>query len=388
MSHFLVLLTSGPRCVRLDCGASLCLFCAPQFIGQIVGSNLYQVYLNYWDKYYGFLHNGDEPDKGGERVRDISIKQLRAFLSVAATHNFSQAAAKLHVSPSALSLSIQELESRVGLRLFDRSTRSVALTATGVAFFPVADRLVSDFARAIDDLVAAPAQERGRVFVGAAASVITNVLGEAIADLYKLNNRIDVRLIEDTTQTLTGRVARGELDFGITTLWTKVDSLTTVPFLDDRLGIIAAPGHSLAKGNTPIQWKELRGHNLVSLTAGAGLRARMELDAKISNVLNLPSHEVSSVSALCTLVKSGLGTAVVPALTALDLDPRFFVFRPLVNPVSWRNLFFVRARGGTLSSAALALLTSTNARLKSLERVPHVRPNRAFSTDIGASIAT
>jgi DNA-binding transcriptional LysR family regulator len=319
-------------------------------------------------------------------MRDISIKQLRAFLSVAATQNFSQAAARLHISPSALSLSIQELEGRIGLKLFNRSTRSVALTDTGAAFLPVADRLVSDFTKAVDDLVAFPAQERGRVVVGAAASVISIVLGRAIADLYRLNSRIDVRLIEDTTQTLTNRVARGELDFGITTLWTKIDSLIAVPFLDDRLGIVAARSHPLAKSNTPIQWKDLRGHNLISLTAGAGLRARMELDAKISNVLNLPSHEVSSVAALYTLVKSGLGAAVIPALTALDLDSRSLVFRPLVNPVSWRNLFFVRSRTGTLSSAALTLLTPISAYLKSLDGTPHIRPNRAFATEVGASV--
>src|ERR1700753_242163 len=99
-------------------------------------------------------------------MRDISIKQLRAFLAVAATQNFSQAAARLHVSPSALSLSIQELESRIGLKLFDRSTRSVALTDTGAAFLPVADRLVSDFNRAIEELVAFPVQERRRVGLG------------------------------------------------------------------------------------------------------------------------------------------------------------------------------------------------------------------------------
>src|ERR1700753_3750730 len=146
-------------------------------------------------------------------MRDISIKQLRAFLSVAATQNFSQAAARLHISPSALSLSVQELEGRIGLKLFNRSTRSVALTDTGAAFLPIADRLVSDFAKAIDDLIAAPAQERGRVVLGAAASVITILLGRAIADLYRLNNRIDVRPVQDTTQTLTTRVAGGELDF-------------------------------------------------------------------------------------------------------------------------------------------------------------------------------
>lgn len=320
-------------------------------------------------------------------MRDISIKQLRAFLSVAATQNFSQAAARLHISPSALSLSIQELESRIGVKLFDRSTRSVALTDTGAAFLPVADRLVSDFARAIDDLVAFPAQERGRVVLGAAASVITIVLGRAIADLYKVNNRIDVRLIEDTTQTLTSRVARGELDFSITTLWTKIDSLIAVPFLDDRLGIIAAPCHPLAKHNSPIEWKDLRSHNLISLTAGAGLRARMELDAKISNLLNLPSHEVSTVAALCTLVKSGLGAAVIPALTALDLDSHSFVFRPLVNPVSWRNLFFVRSRTGMLSSPALSLLISISTHLKSLDGTPHIRPNRAFASEVAASAA-
>jgi LysR family transcriptional regulator, carnitine catabolism transcriptional activator len=318
-------------------------------------------------------------------MRDISIKQLRAFIAVAASQNFSQAAIKLHVSPSALSLSIQELENRLGLRLFDRSTRSVALTKTGATFLPVADRLVLDFARAIDDLIALPAQERGRIVVGAAASVITIILGKAIADLYKLNNRIDVRLIEDTTQTLTGRVMRREFDFGITTLWTKIDSLIAVPFLDDRLGIIATPHHPLVKGKSSIQWKDLRDHNLVTLTAGAGLRARMELDAKVSGILGQPSHEVSSVSALYTLVRSGVGVAVIPALTALDLDPRFFVFRPLVNPVSWRNLFFVRARGPGLSGAATALLPPISAHLKSLDGTSHIRPNRTFSNDVGAS---
>lgn len=306
-------------------------------------------------------------------MKDVSIRQIRAFLAVAATRNFAKAATNLNVSASALSLTIQDLEQRVGVRLFDRTTRTVALTATGAAFLPVADRLTGEFARAIDDLAHFPTRQKGRVSVGAAASIITLLLGPAIADLYEANSAISVHLVEDTTQALASRVIHGELDFGITTLWTKIDALAATPLLDDRLGVLTMPGCALGATDTPLPWSDLRGQNLVSLLSGAGIRARMERDARIGDVLDQPSHEVSSVSALAALVRAGVGSAVVPALTAASLGAEHFLFRPLIRPVSWRNIFLVMSPGRPSTPAAELLQRSIRQRLDDLSSITYVR---------------
>ena len=321
-------------------------------------------------------------------MENISIRQIRAFLAVASTRNFSQAADSLNVSASALSLTIQQFEQRIGLSLFDRTTRTVALTPAGAAFLPVAGRIIADFAKAIDDLVAFPTQQRGRVIVGAAASVISTILSGAIADLYKLSAGINVHLIEDTTESLANRVIHGELDFGITTLWTKIHPLVTVPFLNDRLGILASLKHSLGQEASPVQWKELGCHNMVALRAGAGIRAQIELDPRLADLLKQPHHEVSSVSALAALVQTGLGVAVIPALTASTLDSQSFVFRPLVKPTSSRNLFFIRARDKQLTTSAKLLLRAVIQRLEALHGLRHIRTNMTFGVDVDLGSST
>ena len=90
-------------------------------------------------------------------MKNITIKQLRAFIAVAKLRNFTRAAAQLNVSQSALTIAIRQLEAEVGLRLFDRSTRAVELTPHAITFRPAAQRLLDDLAQSIDDLNAVAA---------------------------------------------------------------------------------------------------------------------------------------------------------------------------------------------------------------------------------------
>jgi len=83
---------------------------------------------------------------------DVTLRQLRAFLAVLETESFSEAARSMHLSQAALSGLIKELESRVGVRLLDRSTRSVAPSVVGEAFEPMARRPVLDLDEALAGL--------------------------------------------------------------------------------------------------------------------------------------------------------------------------------------------------------------------------------------------
>lgn len=317
-------------------------------------------------------------------MSNISIKDIRSFLAIAKTLNFSRAASELSISTSALSVAIKDMEARIGCRLFERSTRAVLLTPAGSAFIPVAERLSADFTKAIDDLKSYPKAPNGRIAIGAASSIINTILTDAIADLAVEAPQIEVYVLEEITEGITSRVMSGELDFGVTTLWSTIDALVAAPLLQDRLGALISTKSPLAKNTGSLEWKELRQQSLVSLTTSAGIRRQIERDPRLSEFVQKPSYQVSSIPAICSFVRSGIGAAILPALIAKDLDKRAYVFRPLVRPTIWRNLFLIRSKGRPPSAAASMLISHLSRHLSLLGRTETIKPNKDFDADVEA----
>src|SRR5687767_9713967 len=98
---------------------------------------------------------------------DVTVRQLRAFAAVLEAGSFSEAAKAMHLSQAALSGLIRELESRVGVRLLDRTTRSVSPTAVGEAFDPMVRRVLSSLDEALESLTNLKDLRRGLVRVAA-----------------------------------------------------------------------------------------------------------------------------------------------------------------------------------------------------------------------------
>src|SRR5262245_63825356 len=129
---------------------------------------------------------------------NVSLRQLRVFTFIAREKSFTRAAERLHVSPSALTITIKELESEVGMRLFDRTTRTVDLTPQAVAFLPVAERLLDEIGRALDDLRSVAERKKGLVIVAANASAISSIFTPALGVLTTDHQEITVRVFDDT----------------------------------------------------------------------------------------------------------------------------------------------------------------------------------------------
>src|SRR5687767_3527083 len=98
---------------------------------------------------------------------NVTLRQLRAFVLVGRLGNFTRAAQAMHVTQSALSLLVRELEAAMNTRLLDRTTRTVSLTAAGSEFFAGAQRILSDLEVVIGGVDKLVAKERGSVVVAA-----------------------------------------------------------------------------------------------------------------------------------------------------------------------------------------------------------------------------
>src|SRR5215470_3296703 len=112
---------------------------------------------------------------------DISLRQLRAFVAVAGSASFTSAAQQLHLTQSALSLLIKDLESRLGVRLLDRTTRNVSLSEAGLSFLPLVQGVLQDLERAVGSVADLRDLKRGAARVAAPQLMSLTLLPPVLA---------------------------------------------------------------------------------------------------------------------------------------------------------------------------------------------------------------
>jgi len=312
-------------------------------------------------------------------MANVTLKQIRAFVAVAAEASFTQAASTLHVTQSTLTSSIKALEDEVGMQMFDRSTRAVVLTRQGSMFLPAAQRILRDLEDALDDLRMVADRERGSVSVCAAGSFITYVLTPALIDMAAQHPGIHTRLTEGTTQSVAQQVLSGEADFGVTTLFEPIPELDTALLLTDAYGAVCSATHPLNREAAPLTWNTLSRHTMIRMSKANGVRTLLDREPKIARLFKSTAYEVSGVASLQALLNQGFGYSALPLLAARSLVVEGLRFHPLTRPGLRRRLYVVKKKGRSLSPASAALF---RAMIDALEKMaPDPAVDIAFTRD-------
>ncbi|RYF41651.1 MAG: LysR family transcriptional regulator, partial [Comamonadaceae bacterium] len=166
----------------------------------------------------------------------VTIRQLRAFVAVVETGSFSEAAKAMSLSQAALSGLVAELENRVGVRLLDRNTRSVALSAVGQAFEPMARRVLATLEDALDSLADLKELRRGIVRVAAPETLSCTLMPELIATYNSNHPDIEVRFEDVPIEAVLTGLLQGNTDVGFGPAGVIADESVEIhPLWDDPL---------------------------------------------------------------------------------------------------------------------------------------------------------
>ncbi len=302
---------------------------------------------------------------------NISIRQLQAFVQVAQNGSFTRAAEGLHLTQSTLTAQIQQLEEQAGLKLFDRTTRRVLLTAEGERFLPVAERLLSDFDTALTDLQSRAELKEGHVSLAGSPSVVTRLLPAALPEFRRKHSGISVHIRDDSAGSLEQRVLNNEVDFAIAGNHSQQPDLEYRPVLRDRYGLVVTQNHPLA-GEKQLDWAQVPDDDLLLLSSDTGIRAQLERFSASGQVhINLDGAriEATNPAGLAALIAQNLGVSVLPALAADTHSFEQLRFIPLQKPQLEREICIITRRGRALSPAAAALLSSIREQLSRM-RLP------------------
>ncbi len=282
----------------------------------------------------------------------LTLRHIRAFVEVAHQGSFRRAAEKLFVSQPALTIRINQLEKLVGVSLFHRTTRQVNLTVDGEDFLPIANRLVSDFDRAISDLQTSARRRSGQVSIAVLPSLTINLLPGLLAPFRDTNPAIRIILRDDNARGVQRQVLHNESDFGISNCWEEDSELTFTPLTFDPVGLVCPSDHPLAKGKGPLAWGKLDGFPFVSMSQDTGVYKLINSIKERPNSMRLPEYEVLTMAALGGILEAKLAITVLPALAVPSHMHPALVFRALKDPKVERSLCIITRRDQPLSVAA------------------------------------
>ncbi|ERO63671.1 LysR family transcriptional regulator [Pseudomonas piscis] len=284
----------------------------------------------------------------------MTVKQIRAFLAVAHSMSFALACERLHLSQSALSLTIKALEEGLGGRLFTRNTRNVALTPEGEALLPLARRLIADWDNAEDEMRQRFTLQRGRVTLAAMPSFAGNLLPPILKQFRARYPQVNVTVNDVINEQVLEMVRDREVELGVAFEPQDSTSLAFTPLYVDRFVAVVSRESPLAQ-RSEIDWQTLLQEPFITLQRPSTVRVMLEEHLRAQGVqlpVEFESHQLATVG---RMVASGLGVSAVPALCAGQMRELGGHCITLGEPVVERAIGVLTKPGEELSTAAQAL---------------------------------
>jgi DNA-binding transcriptional LysR family regulator len=271
-------------------------------------------------------------------MRSLSLDQLRTLQTVVETGGFTAAARRLHLSQSAVSTQVQELEDRLGVRLVERLGKKAYATAAGREVIERARRIADE----TDSIVAATRRFRdgwvGRVQVGTGLTALMYLLPPALKKIRTEHPGIELLVRNIMTRAIVDSVLENSIDLGVVTLPIEEANLRITPLYEERL--VAILPQSMRNSPREITPGFAAGQPLI-LEPGA--IQGLVLDwLSASAVAPGAAMTVGTVEAIKTLVAAGLGMSVVPEV-AVAKPSRDLIVRP-VSPPLHRTLALIEHR--------------------------------------------
>ena len=301
---------------------------------------------------------------------NLRTDELRALIEVGTRLNFNAAAAVLHISQPALSRRIDKLESALQTRLFERSTRRVALTDSGRQFLAHAQRMIDELDEAVAGVVAQDAQRAAIVTIACVPSVANRLLPRVLQAFRERHPGVRVKVFDESAPLVLEQVRTGAADFGLNFVGAQLADIDFEPVHSERYVLVMRRDHRFAKRRS-IAWRELADERMVSVSTSSGNRT--VLDQAVARLKRRPVafYETNHVAGAIGMVEAGLGVAALPRLAIASDTHHVLVGVPLVQPAVDRTLGLLMRKGRVLHAPAAllyAMLRESLARSGSARR--------------------
>lgn len=245
----------------------------------------------------------------------MELTSLRYFVMVARELHFHRAAEKLHITQAPLSAAIRKLEDELEVRLFDRTSRSVKLTAAGAFFLPEAEAVLSRAELARRRLSEKVSGAFGRLSIGYNETAMNSFLPEMLARCRRKHPGLQLELRELETGEQLSMLRQGKLDIGfMRPFGFDLAGLESRLISSERYLLVMPEDHPLACPNE-VTCKDLAGENIILFAREVNPAVYDRLTAALTVSRTSPPHfrqDARNKNSMLAMVKAGFGAALLP----------------------------------------------------------------------------
>jgi len=289
----------------------------------------------------------------------MELHQLRYFLAVARTRNFSRAAEQCRVAQPSLSQQIMKLEGELEERLFERTKREVSLTSAGELFRQHAERVLDEVEQARDKMREVRGLVRGRVALGALPTIAPYFLPARLRAFAAKFPGIEIVVHEDTTEQLARAVLAKEIDVALLSLPVERTGLVAEEFFDEDLVAALPAGHALAKKRV-LTLDDLEHESFIFMKEGHCLAGQALQFCRLNGFAPRVSFRSAQIETVIAFVAAGWGVSIVPAMAQRRMPVDGVRYRRIAGMTRSVGVLYRSVR--PLSGAARALVDFLRAK--------------------------
>lgn len=299
----------------------------------------------------------------------FDLVSIRLAVACAQTGSLTAAARDSHLALAAASRRIRELEGALGDTLFERHARGLLPTAAGRVFIKHGLTLLQTMEQLGAELTDLRQGIARHIRLCASSAAISQFLPPLLARYGQLHPQVHIDLEEQVSEAVVATLREGRANVAVLVEGPDTTGLDTRLFRTDELVLILPAKHRLAGSKTPMAFADTLDEDLISLTAGAAMLQKQQQAALAANRPLKLRMQVRSFDAVCHMVASGLGIAVLPKGASLPIAKSMkLTWRPLADAWAQRRLLVATAAGqsdaGIASLVDFLVEPSQNAKAK------------------------
>ncbi|PFM82565.1 LysR family transcriptional regulator [Bacillus sp. AFS077874] len=279
----------------------------------------------------------------------MELREIEYFLAICDELHFTRAAEKLGISQPALSRQMRALEDKLGVRLFDRLGKKIAITEAGKILKEESDKIFSNIKFIYEQIGELQKVKRGKLIVGAMSGELSKLASEVFLELHRMHPYLQMKIIK--LDNIEERIIQNEIDIALTHQPYEKKQLTNIPLYNEEFSLVVPIDHHLAKRDI-VEFEKIKDIPFVISPNNHYCRKLIDDAATSKGFVIQPIIELTDVQSILKIVKAGVGATILPNSLLAFENPQSLKVIKLVNPVICKEIAIVHHKKKYIGTAA------------------------------------
>ncbi|PGZ92711.1 LysR family transcriptional regulator [Bacillus sp. AFS029533] len=279
----------------------------------------------------------------------MELRELEYFIAICEELHFTRAAEKLGISQPALSRQMRALEDRLGVRLFDRLGKKIAITEAGKILQEESEKIFSNIKYIYEQIGELQKVKRGKLIIGAMSEELSQLASVIFLEIHRMHPYLQMKII--MSDNIEDRVIQNEIDIALTHMPLENEQLTNIPLYNEEFYLVVPFDHHLAE-REKVDFEEIKDIQLVLSPKNHNCRKLIDDAATSMGFVFKPIIELTDVNSILSIVKAGIGSTILPNTLLTSENSETLKVIKIVNPVITKEIAIVHHKEKYIGSAA------------------------------------